>query len=71
MAAARVVQRLHEAGNKLGIPALARRGRLGRVKGTRELIVPRTSCIIAYCVFETYIDIIAVVHGKQQWPSSF
>jgi toxin ParE1/3/4 len=46
-------------------------GRLGRVANTRELSVPRTRFIIAYRVRSNAVEIAALLHSAQQWPSSF
>lgn len=46
-------------------------GRMGRVAGTREVIVPGTSYIVAYRVLEDAIHVLAVLHGARQWPESF
>jgi len=46
-------------------------GRKGRIAGTRELIVPRTPFIVAYVVTGQEIQVLAVLHGAQQWPESF
>ena len=43
-------------------------GRLGRVDGTRELVVAGSAFIIAYRVTATTIDILAIRHGAQVWP---
>jgi toxin ParE1/3/4 len=45
------------------------RGRLGRVPGTRELVVPRTPYLVAYRVREGLIGILRVLHGAQRWPA--
>ena len=45
-------------------------GRVGRVPGTRELVVPRLPFIIAYRVTEKQIEILRVFHTARQWPSS-
>jgi toxin ParE1/3/4 len=42
--------------------------RLGRVKGTRELVVNRTSFIIVYRIKGRAVQILWVLHGAQQWP---
>jgi toxin ParE1/3/4 len=46
-------------------------GRPGRVLGTRELVVPDTPCIIPYRVREGRLELLAVFHGRQQWPKTF
>lgn len=42
--------------------------RPGRVKTTRELVIGRTSFIVAYRVKGKRIEILRVLHGSQQWP---
>jgi addiction module RelE/StbE family toxin len=46
------------------------RGRLGRVEGTRELVVPRTPCLIAYTVIGQQLVILAVLHHAREWPTT-
>jgi toxin ParE1/3/4 len=43
-------------------------GRLGRVAGTRELIVPGTSYVIVYRLRTDRLEVIAVFHVRQKWP---
>jgi toxin ParE1/3/4 len=43
-------------------------GRPGRVKTTRELVIGRTSFIVAYRVKDNRVEILRVLHGSQQWP---
>jgi toxin ParE1/3/4 len=45
-------------------------GRLGRAKGTRELIMSDLPYIIAYRV-TNQVEILAVVHTARQWPERF
>ncbi len=45
-------------------------GRSGRVDGTRELVVGNTSYIVPYRVHKDRVEIIAVLHGAQKWPTS-
>jgi len=45
-------------------------GRLCGVDGTRELVLGDTSYVVAYRVSQT-IEILAVMHGAQQWPEKF
>ena len=44
-------------------------GRPGRLAGTRELVVPGTPYVIPYRVGLERLEIIAVFHGRQQWPT--
>jgi len=44
------------------------RGRLGRVDGTRELVISGTPYIVVYCVLRENVLILRVLHGAQQWP---
>ena len=46
-------------------------GRPGRVKGTRELVIARTSYIVAYRVKKGAIQILRVLHGARLWPEGF
>lgn len=45
-------------------------GRPGRKRGTRELVINRTSFIAVYKVDEEkeLIQILRLLHGAQQWP---
>mgnify|MGYP001574289014 CR=1 FL=1 len=43
-------------------------GRLGRVAGTRELVVPRTPYIAVYAVMGDKVRILRVLHGARMWP---
>ena len=71
-AARRVGQRLLSA-----VRALAeqpRRGRPGRVAGTRELVIPGLPYIAIYRVHEPSrsltgeVEVLRVVHGARRWP---
>jgi toxin ParE1/3/4 len=65
-AALRVGDRLTESSR-----ALARHpemGRLGRVAGTREQIVPGTPYLLVYAIELDTVTIITIVHGAQRWP---
>jgi len=47
-------------------------GRPGRVRGTRELVIPGTPFIIAYAILDAdTIRILGVRHGARHWPRSF
>lgn len=43
-------------------------GRVGRVKGTRELVVSRSPFIAIYRVKKRKIEILRILHGAQRWP---
>jgi len=45
-------------------------GRRGRVAGTRELVLPGTSYVVAYRLAGA-VEILAVMHGAREWPESF
>jgi toxin ParE1/3/4 len=44
------------------------RGRPGRIVGTRELVINRTSYIAAYRVTGGTVIILRVLHGSRMWP---
>jgi toxin ParE1/3/4 len=46
-------------------------GRLGRVPGTRELVIPKTPFIVPYRVVGNTIQILRVYHGARRWPKAF
>ena len=67
-AARKVANRIKESVNRLtGFPLS---GRVGRVLGTRELVIPGTSYIVAYTRQSEEVQIAAVLHGRQHWPES-
>lgn len=43
-------------------------GRLGRVPGTRELVIHHTPYIAVYAVDDSVVRVLRVIHGAQQWP---
>jgi toxin ParE1/3/4 len=43
-------------------------GRLGRVHGTRELVVGGTPYLIIYRVESDAVVILRLLHGAQRWP---
>ena len=45
-------------------------GRVGRIAGTRELVISGTPYIAAYTVAETTVRILRVLHGAQEWPEN-
>lgn len=44
-------------------------GRLGRIEGTRELVIQHTPYIAAYRIVGGTLRILRLLHGAQQWPS--
>ncbi len=66
-AANRVAAALLDAVERLAeLPNL---GRPGRVAGTRELVVPGTPYVIPYRLRGDRLEVIAVLHGRQKWPT--
>jgi len=49
-------------------PAL---GRLGRIHGTRELVIGGLPFIIPYRVRAGKVEILRVLHSARQWPKKF
>ncbi|RWY65996.1 type II toxin-antitoxin system RelE/ParE family toxin [Rhizobium leguminosarum] len=45
-------------------------GRVGRITGTRELVINGTPYIAAYAVTETAVRVLRVLHGAQEWPET-
>jgi toxin ParE1/3/4 len=43
-------------------------GRPGRIPGTRELVIPRTPFLIPYRIKRGRVELIAALHGHQEWP---
>jgi len=46
-------------------------GRIGRVDGTREAVVPGTSLIVVYQISAQAVEIVGVWHSARLWPESF
>ena len=46
-------------------------GRIGRIDGTREAVVPRSPYIVVYQVSAQTVDILGIWHGARLWPDSF
>jgi addiction module RelE/StbE family toxin len=68
-AALKVVVTIRESTQVLSVhPEL---GRIGRVEGTRELVIPGLPYILPYQVVDSEVRILAVMHTARKWPDSF
>jgi addiction module RelE/StbE family toxin len=65
-AAQAVAKALFDAANSLEL--LPSRGRVGRIPGTRELVVPGLPYIVLYEVADTAVQILHIYHGARNWP---
>jgi plasmid stabilization system protein ParE len=61
-----VANALFDAANSLEF--LPSRGRVGRIPGTPELVVPGLPYIVLYEVADTAIQILHIYHGARNWP---
>ena len=68
-AAARTVRRIRNA--ILQTARMPGIGRTGRIPGTREIVVPGTSYLVAYRLVDNMLHVLAVLHGAREWPESF
>ena len=66
-AAARVVNDIHSKTARL-LSSNPFIGRIGEIKGTRELVISGPPYIVAYRVKDTQIEILFVQHGAREWP---
>ena len=65
-AAGSIVRRILQAVDNLAIfPEL---GRVGRLRGSRELIIARTPSIVIYGVSDQVVEIESVIHTARRWP---
>ncbi|OWV92705.1 addiction module toxin RelE [Rhizobium sp. R72] len=68
LAAAMIDERIVAATRRLlDFPAS---GRIGRIAGTRELVIIGTPYVAPYAVTETRVRILRVLHGAQEWPEA-
>jgi len=68
-AATKIIQRILSATEVLSQrPNI---GRVGRVEGTRELVITKTPYIVAYRVRGGHVEILAVLHMARRWPEAF
>jgi len=61
-----VAKTLFDAANSLDL--LQSRGRVGRIPGTRELVVSGLPYIVVYQVTRAAIQILHNNHGARNWP---
>lgn len=56
-----------QTGQLMQFPEL---GRVGRKRGTRELVISRTALVLVYRVRPSLakVEILRVLHARQQWP---
>ncbi len=65
-AADEVARILYEGcGNLRDFP---RRGRRGRIEGTRELVFTGLPYIVVYRIKEQIVEVLRIYHGAQDWP---
>ncbi len=44
-------------------------GRVGRVEGTRELVIVNTPYFVVYSLKENKVDVLRVLHASRRYPS--
>lgn len=54
---------------ELILPSYPAAGRLGRVEGTRELVLNGLPFVVVYREFPGEVQILRVLNDAQQWPS--
>jgi toxin ParE1/3/4 len=65
-AAAKVAEILYDGcGSLVNFP---RRGRNGRIEGTRELVFPGLPYIVVYRIQDQDLEILRIYQGAQGWP---
>lgn len=45
-----------------------KRGRMGRIEGTRELVITALPWIAVYRIRGDAVEIVRIYHGAQNWP---
>ena len=69
-AAKRVVETIFDAVHDQ-LSAFPESGRVGRVEGTRELVVSNSPFLVPYRIKDGVIEVLGVHHGSRRWPESF
>lgn len=65
-AADRIARTIYDAASSLD--TFPNRGRIGRVEGTRELVLAPLPYILVYRVLSDAVEISRALHGSQRWP---
>ena len=52
----------------MALKTFPNRGRIGRIKGRRELVFPSLPYIAVYRVKEQAVDILRIYHSARDWP---
>lgn len=68
VAAGKVVSRIERVVERLSDHPMS--GRVGRVEGTREVVVPGLPYLVVYRVEPQQVTILRVFHGKRETPWS-
>ena len=64
--AAPIIRRIFESA--LELKRFPRRGRPGRKRGTRELVLTQLPYLLVYETVEESIRVLRVLHGARRWP---
>ena len=62
----KTIRKLYDAARSL--KQFPHRGRIGRVEGTRELVMAPLPYVIVYGMQEDTVQILRVIHGSRDWP---
>ncbi len=65
-AAAGIIERIEQAAAALAL--FPEMGRIGRVPGTRELVVFGTPFVLPYRTTRRGVQVLAVIHAARRWP---
>jgi plasmid stabilization system protein ParE len=60
------IRRIYGAARSL--KQFSNRGRIGRLEGTRELIMTPLPYIIVYAVQPQIVQILRIIHAAENWP---